>query len=182
MTTLPPINMPTLSDTSRAALTQELEQCPPATLRLILNNLCDQNADVAQALHRALCIDARPPPPTMPINAVIDLTEGSDSDTENAVAAGQKRKAPEDFSDVAKRLKSVGTIAQTNVSWKERYVHCVNCYELFDVIENEQEKNEDIPRPLQRSGRAGADENDGDNGPVSASSSGSNAINGNVET
>lgn len=138
MTTLPPTNMPTLSDTSRAALTKELGQCPPTALRLILSNLYDQNADVAQALHRALCIDKRPPPPpTMSINAVIDLTEGPHSETENAVAVSQKRKAPEVFPNVAKKIKGGGTRVRTSASWKDRYVHCVNCYELFDVIENE---------------------------------------------
>lgn len=172
--------MPVLSDSSRAALSQELEQCPPVTLRLVLRDMCDQNADVAQALHRALCVDVRPsPPPTTSINDVIDLTEGPDSDTENAVAASRKRTAPEEFSNVAKKIKSVGTMAQTNVSWKERYVHCVNCYELFDVVENEQEKNEGIACLLGSSGGAGGDENDGGNGPADTASSDSNPELGN---
>ncbi|KAK5938109.1 hypothetical protein PMZ80_009698 [Knufia obscura] len=141
MTTLPSMNIPILDDTSRAALTRGIEQCPQATLRLILNNLCDDNADVAQALHRALCIDKRPPPPPMSINAIVDLTGGPDSDKENGEAPSKKRKAPVDPLNVAKKTKTTGAAAESSIPWKDRYVHCVNCYEMFDVVENERSKN-----------------------------------------
>jgi len=65
------------------------------------------------------------------------------------------------------------------MSWKDRYVHCSNCYELFDVVENEQEKNEGIPRPPRTSDEQGLDEHDAVNGSAPAGSSGSSVNSGN---
>ena len=148
MTTPPTTTIPKLSNGSRTVLAYEIEHCPLATLRLVLNILCDQDEDVAKALHRALCIDKRPSPLPTAVT-VIDLTEDPDSDKENALNISKKRKAPEDSLIPTKKIKSVGTIAGTSASWRDRYVHCANCYELFDVVENEQEKNEHRLHPAR---------------------------------
>src|SRR5689334_17389792 len=102
-----PAGQPSMSSSSRASLYREIEQCPPATLRPILRNLCDRNADFAEALHRALCVDKRPKPQPQPApsNTVIDLTEGPSSDGENLPAGSKKRKGAEEISAVTKKIK-----------------------------------------------------------------------------
>lgn len=62
----------------------------------------------------------------------VDLT--TDSDKENSTEPiNKKRKAADELP--ASKPKS----AKAEMSFKDRYKHCVNCYELFDVLKPEGE-------------------------------------------
>ncbi|KAJ9653478.1 hypothetical protein H2198_007320 [Neophaeococcomyces mojaviensis] len=151
MATPPSVDVPSFKNESHEELNHELEQCPPEALRLILRDICDRNHDVAEALYKALCISKRPPIPAesaapTPKHAtpVIDLTGEPSPDyspLQGAASSSKKRKALDDVvnDNTSVSARSKKSKVDDEISWKDRYVHCVQCYEMFDVMDNDDE-------------------------------------------
>lgn len=101
------------------------------------------NPDVAFTLYRALTQDDDQRPYTSAIASeddaeVVDLTgeqesneedvHGSKDSTVSSTISKKRRQ-----SDVDRAVNKRSKTKADQINFKDRYVHCVNCYELFDV-------------------------------------------------
>lgn len=146
-----------LGDAARGELYLEILKCPADTLRPLLWSICESNDLLAKTMHLALCIErassklngglasvsatGHTPAPATEV-PLVDSTpippanEQSDLNSENDSASSdssRKRKASESPASEAKRARIIN-LTRGQLHFKDRYVHCINCYELFDVL------------------------------------------------
>lgn len=106
------MHVPPLSGDARDELDRAILNYDTTTIRQVLRDVCNNSPEVSHVLHQALCIEPKP-----------------------KTSTGKKRKLHQDVSSNSKRAK-VRSRGMELMHFKERYKHCVNCYELFDILES----------------------------------------------